>query len=259
MAGAGGRGWWAELGRAALDLVVPQECGGCGGPGWAWCPACARDCAAPALVVPGLVLPAVVAPDGAGPGLTAQAPLVARAAAHHDGPAGRAVVAYKERGAHRLAAPLGGLLASSVWAVVAQSGGAGGVVGAAGRQGRGHPVPAPIWLVPVPSRRAARRARGGDHMHVLAARAARELRAEGLPAHRMAGLRHIRGSLDQVGLTRAQRRANVAGTLSCAAVPPGVVVVVDDVMTTGATIAEAVRAVRVAGGAVLGAATLTMA
>ena len=252
MAATGGGGWWAEVGRTALDLVVPQQCGGCGQPGWAWCPACVQACAAPPVVLPGVGVPARAASAGA-----PARPLVARAAARHDGPAGRAVVAYKEHGAHRLAAPLGGLLAGSVRAVV-EAAVAPLPAGSAGR-GRGGPVPGPIWLVPVPSRRAARRARGGDHMHVLAARAARVLRAGGLPAHRMTGLQHVRASLDQVGLTKDQRRANVAGTLACAALPPGVVVVVDDVLTTGATAAEAVRAVRAAGSTVLGVATLTVA
>ena len=227
MAAVGGSGWWAEVGRTALDLVVPQECGGCGRSGWAWCPACARQCAVAPLVVP--------------------APLPAWAAARHDGPAGRAVVQYKEHAARRLAVPLGGLLAGSVRAVLAET---------ASRGGRppGHPV----WVVPVPSRPTARRTRGADHMQVLAGRAARVLRAEGQPVHRMAALRHVRASTDQVGLSRAQRRANVSGSLAAAGLPPGAVVVVDDVLTTGATAAEAVRAVRSAGGTVLGIAVITL-
>lgn len=218
--------WWAAAGRTALDLVLPQECGGCALPGWAWCPACARACAVPPLAV--------------------RAPLPARAAAPHDSPAGRAVVAFKEHGARRLAGPLGGMLAGSVRAVVGQA---------------GVPLSAdqPVWLVPVPTRRAARRARGADHMAILAARAARGLRADGLPAHRLAALRQVRVGVDQVGLSRAARRANLAGSLASGALPAGPVVVVDDVLTTGATVVEAVRALRAAGGSVLGVATVTVA
>jgi predicted amidophosphoribosyltransferase len=94
-------------------------------------------------------------------------------------------------------------------------------------------------------------------MQVLAARAARELRATGLPAHRMAGLRHLRAGEDQQGLSRAQRRANLAGALAAHRIPPGRVIVVDDVLTTGATAGEAVRALRAAGTAALGVATVT--
>lgn len=217
-----GAGWWAELGRTALDLVVPQECAGCGVAGWAWCPACDRRCAGPVLVVPA-GLPTV-------------------AAAPHDGPAGRAVVAFKDRGARRVAAPLGHLLAEAVRAVL----------------GDGRRADQPAWLVPVPARAAARRARGADHMQVLAARAARELRAGGIPAHRLAGLRHARGASDQRGLSRTQRHANLAGALRAQPLPPGWIVVVDDVLTTGATTGEAVRAVRATGAAVLGVATVTL-
>jgi predicted amidophosphoribosyltransferase len=117
----------------------------------------------------------------------------------------------------------------------------------------------PVWLVPIPARRSARRARGADHMGVLAARAARRLRALGVPAHRCAALGHVRDSRDQVGLGRAQRQANVAGTLRGAPVPPGLLVVVDDVTTTGATLAEGIRALRVVDGRTAAAATVTWA
>ncbi|MGB7981173.1 MAG: hypothetical protein WCF36_10330, partial [Candidatus Nanopelagicales bacterium] len=66
-----------------------------------------------------------------------------------------------------------------------------------------RPAPGPIWLVPVPSRRAAVRARGADHMAVLAARAASELRRMGFPAHRLRCLEHARATHDQVGLSGA--------------------------------------------------------
>lgn len=60
-------------------------------------------------------------------------------------------------------------------------------------------------------------------------------------------LRQRRRVVDQSGLTAAQRTANLAGALEM--VPGGVrllgagrVVLVDDVMTTGASLAEAARA-----------------
>lgn len=217
--------WWAELGRTALDLVVPQECAGCGVAGWAWCPACDAGSAGLVQVLPGGLPMAAAAP--------------------HDGPAGQAVVAFKDRGARRAAGPLGHLLAEAVRAVL-QAGCAT------------DPPGQPTWLVPVPSRPSARRARGADHMQVLAARAARELRSAGIPAHRLAALRHVRTAADQRDLSRAQRQANLAGALRADRIPPGRVVVVDDVLTTGATAGEAVRAARAAGARVLGVATVTL-
>ncbi len=214
--------WWARVSGAALDLVVPQQCAGCGVPGLAWCPPCAQACAGGSLRVPG--------------------PVPCRAAREHAGPAGRAVVAFKDHQARRLATPLAAMLARALGDALADAGAPRGV---------------PVWVVPVPSRRSAVRARGSDHTAVLAGRAARILRGSGIPANRCPGLEHARSSRDQVGLSREQRRANVAGSLRALDLPPGVVVVVDDVSTTGATLAEAVRALAATGRAVTCAATVT--
>jgi predicted amidophosphoribosyltransferase len=51
-----------------------------------------------------------------------------------------------------------------------------------------------------------------------------------------------------VGLSSAARQRNIAGRVRLLAVPSGEVLVVDDIVTTGATAAEAVR-VLAAGGA----------
>jgi predicted amidophosphoribosyltransferase len=216
----GGTGRWAELGEAVLDLVVPQRCAGCQRTGTAWCPDCAAAVAGPAQAVPAQERTCAAAP--------------------HAGPAGRAVAAFKDDGARRLAAPLAGLLAEAVRAVLPTALGPD----PGGEWGQGSTV----WLVPVPARRSARRARGGDHMRELARLAAGRLRRHGLPVHRLDVLTHVRDSRDQVGLGRAARRANVAGTLAAAGpLPRGLLVVVDDVTTTGATLDEAARALRAAG------------
>ncbi len=248
---------WSEVGRLALDLLVPQSCAGCARPGEPWCPVCALAA-------------------GRGPvrlrlGLPGALP--AWAAASHEGPAGRAVVAFKEGGAQLLVRPLGRLLSGAVLATLREADGTtpdgttpdgttpdgttpDGTTPDGTTPAR-HLGTGPLWLVPVPARRAARRARGIDHVHALAGVAAADLRRRGLPAHRLAALHHVRASRDQVGLTRALRQANVAGTLAGARLPAGRVLIVDDVATTGATLAEAVRAARAAGGKVIGATTVT--
>ncbi len=214
--------WWAQAAEAALDLVVPQQCAGCGTQGVVWCTRCSAVCAGTSVPVPG--------------------PVTIRAACEHGGPAGRAVVAFKEDQVRRLSGPLGELLARAVSDALADS-----------RVRRGVPV----WVVPVPSRRSAVRTRGADHMAVLAGRAARVLRRSGIPAHRCPALQHVRASRDQVGLTREQRTLNVAGSFRALDLPPGLIVIVDDVTTTGATLAEAGRALAVAGRDVTCAATVT--
>lgn len=208
---------------AALDLVVPQACPGCGLRGVAWCATCDVACSGGTLSVP-------VPVTGVAPVLVPTL-LGCRAATLHAGPAGRAVVAYKDAGGHRLAAPLAALLAAAVRDVLVDA---------------GVPRGTPVWLVPVPGRPEARRRRGADPVPALAGRAARLLRREGLAAHRLAALEHVRGSRDQVGLSGAQRRRNVVGTLRGLPVPAGVVVIVDDVVTTGSTLAEASRALAAA-------------
>jgi predicted amidophosphoribosyltransferase len=217
-----GLSWWAQAAEVALDLVVPQQCAGCGAPGVAWCMRCAGVCGGTSVRVPG--------------------PVTTRAACEHAGPAGRAVVAFKDDQVRRLSRPLGELLARAVSDALADAGARRRV---------------PVWVVPVPSRRSAVRARGADHMAVLAGRAAGVLRGSGIPAHRCPALEHVRASRDQVGLTREQRTLNVAGSLRALDLPPGLVVIVDDVTTTGATLAEARRALAVAGRDVTCAATVT--
>jgi predicted amidophosphoribosyltransferase len=153
-------------------------------------------------------------------------------------------VAFKDRRVRGLAGPLGGLLAGAVRCLLDDV---------------AVPAGQPVWLVPVPARPAARRARGMDHVAVLAAAASAQLRGTGLPAHRVRLLRHVGASGDQRGLGRRARRDNVAGTLVADSPPAGLLVLVDDVTTTGATLGEAARALRQAGGLPAGAAAVTWA
>lgn len=110
--------------------------------------------------------------------------------------------------------------------------------------------PGDAILVPVPSRPAAVRSRGFDHGARLAGRAARLL---GLGSRRV--LRRTRRGADQQGLGAGARAANTSGTMRAGHVP-GPVVIVDDIVTTGASLAEANRALLAAGCRVLGAAVI---
>lgn len=217
----GMRRLWQDL----TDLVLPAECGGCGRPRTVLCPECR---AALSGAVPRRVRPATEPP-----GL----PVVHAAARYGD--AVRAVLlAHKERGALSLAGPLGTALAGAVRAGLAET--------------RALTAPgAGVLLVPVPSARAVVRARGHDAARRIALAAAGELRRGGTPARVLAVLRQRRAVADQSGLNSRQRLDNLAGAL--AVVPGGArllsggrVVLVDDLMTTGASLTEAARAVRAA-------------
>jgi ComF family protein len=102
-------------------------------------------------------------------------------------------------------------------------------------------------IVPLPRHVARVRSEGCDPVHELAAELARDTGAK--LASR--ALRRARQTPPQTGLTIAARRANVAG--SFAAEPRALagrrVLLLDDVATTGATLAEAARALRRASGA----------
>ncbi|MFF0729107.1 ComF family protein [Streptomyces sp. NPDC004134] len=271
-------------GRELAGLMLPAGCAGCGagrGVG-ALCAGCAAELTAGAV--------RRVAPRPRPPGLP---PVYAAMA--YAGAARSALLAHKERGALRLARPLGAALAAGVRAAEAgrcARGGAGArtrgggfaaavcggrdartdhgdggpalsgdpgvqAAGRARRRGRVRVCGAGgerVVLVPVPSARGAVVRRGHDPVRRLALVAAERLRRGGIRAELLPVLRQRRAVADQAGLGAAARRRNVSGALEVVrggalrlGAPGCRVVLVDDVLTTGASLAEAARAVRAAG------------
>ena len=208
-----------------LDLVLPSSCAGCGTDGPAACATCRAELAGE---------PHRVFPDPCPHGLPATF-----ATAVYADPVRGLLVAHKEHGRSELTALLALPLARAA------------AVLTAGR---------PVALVPVPSSSAAVRRRGHDHALLLAAAAAHHLRAAGHPAAAVAALRQTRRVADQAGLSSAERARNLTGALAVhprARLPVGVpLVLVDDVLTTGATLTEAARALGAAGAVVVGAAVV---
>lgn len=107
-------------------------------------------------------------------------------------------------------------------------------------------APGPL-LVPIPTSAASWRRRGVRVVELV-------MRHAHAPDARV--LRHARRVADQRTLSRAQRGRNVAESMRCAQLGGASVLLVDDVVTSGATLGEASRAVAAAGGRVLGAVTV---
>lgn len=202
----------------ALALILPVSCAGCDEPDIALCERCMLALA-PSPRRRLLDLPGGAVPVWSG--------LV------FDGVAARVMRAIKEDGRTTLARALAPALAAALQAALAADG--------------PHAVPSRVLVVPLPTSRAAFRRRGFRVPDLIARRA-------GLRVHR--ALLPTRRTGDQRGLDRDARRRNVAASLVARGVAGCSVVVVDDVVTTGASLAEAVRALRAGGAVVIAAVTV---
>ncbi len=225
------------------DWLYPARCAGCGEPGDLICAECRRSVPRlPALACPTClheVAPGEVCghcqqtPNGLD-GLRAVGRYVTPHADEARSPFADIIHAFKYEGVHALAAPLGDWLTGALLA----------------------DAPPVTAVVPLPSHPRRIAERGYDHIALLAHRVAQGM---GRPyvAHWLYRVRH---TLSQAGrkLSPEARRANVADAFVARPLPPDChVLLVDDIYTTGATMAECARTLRAAGaagvwGAVLG-------
>lgn len=220
------------LGRA-LDLALPARCVGCDEEGAPICAACE-----PALDA------RLDVPAGVPIGLMSDIPeplLQLEWCAAFEGTVRRALHELKYAGEQRLAEPLGRAIARR-WRR-AEAGG--------------------DLIIPVPVHAERRRARGYDQAELIALVAARELE---LPCASI--LERARATVAQYDLDRTDRAANVADAFRLLPPPPTAAhgsrplagrwpILVDDVVTTGATLAACAR-VLLASGAV-GVSAVTVA
>ena len=215
---------------AWLDLILGSCCSACGEPGRALCRRCAvllptrAEVSWPSPTPPGLVRPYSVG--------------------EYADPLKQLIIDHKEHGRLSLARPLGQLMAVAVLGVCRAAGNA--------------PWPPTLELVPVPSHPAVVRSRGHDPLLRVSRQAAGVLRRAGARARVRQLLRVRSRPGDQAGLSADARAANVEGSFTARGrhLSDRPAVLLDDVITTGATLREAQRALEAAGVTPVGAATI---
>lgn len=248
---AGGRrpgapaGWAQLAAEAARDLgrlVLPVECAGCGAVDEVLCGPCRR-----------LLAGTPQRCEWSAPRLdrmNGRPPLPVWALTPYTGPVRELVVAWKDHGRADLTGALTDALAAAAAAVALV------LLGT-------NLQPMPLLVVPAPSSGPARRRRGADLIGQLAAAVAGSCSATGLPARAAPGLAQRRGTRDQVGLGVRARGRNVTASVQWRPRAPlpvagQPILLVDDVLTTGATLAACERALERVGGVVVGALTLAV-
>ena len=202
---------------ALLDLVLPPACGSCGRLGRLLCVACTAQ-----LRPPTAAADRFLAPDAGV--VVGDALELALAAFAYEGALRRALQRLKYVGASRMARPLAEAAAPILRRLVVISG-----------------SPA---LVPVPVHAERRRERGYNQAELLARELARltSLSMRDLLARRQATTMQHR-------LDRAGRLRNLRGAFAVRheARPPPVVILIDDILTTSATLEACASVLRLAG------------
>lgn len=206
---------------ALVELAAPSACAGCGRGGTRWCDGCQAVLTGtgprawrPTPCPPGLP------PTWAGP--------------EYDGVVRAALVAWKEQDRVDLTPLLAEVLARVLATALTGS----------PPHDRAVAEGAPVALVPAPSARSSTRSRGRAPVRELARAATR-------PQAVVDALRLRRRVRDQAGLHADERARNLAGAVEVthrARALHGIpCVLVDDVVTTGATLQECARALREVG------------
>jgi ComF family protein len=235
---------WHVLFQSCVDLIYPPRCVvvGCGRRGVWLCSTCLSVISplpVPCCVVCGDGLDALECSDPRRPSGVCRAclrdpPPFRRSvsAGVYEGPLRDAIHALKFRGVAAVAPLLGGLAAAAY-----REAGTGTELG--------DPVPdGAICVMPVPAHPRRTAARGVDHTRRLAEAVAAGLGCP-LEAHALIRARNTR---PQVGLAPDDRRRNVDGAFEVRRCVPGAtVILVDDVMTTGATTRACAQALVAAG------------
>lgn len=228
---------------ASFELALPTTCGGCGVPGATWCPGCSRDVGGGSF--PGG--PRQVWPNPCPVGYPPT-----WAASPYDGAARAALVAFKDGNRRDLLTVLALMLSGSVAAALAGD----QRLRAAVASGNG-----PVFVVPVPSSPAAVRRRGDVPLERLIRAAVGGVTLGERDVIVAPALWVRRRVADQAGLDHRQRATNVERAMQVqprwqASIRGVTCLLGDDVLTTGATLVEAARALRAGGADHVAAATV---
>lgn len=215
------RGPWREGWLDAVAVLLPVECAGCGAPDRALCATCS-----------------ILLDGGLGRGMSEQyvsESLRVVSALRYEAQIRKMVLAFKEQGrtdvVKNLAVPLRAAIENAAAYCTAEGG---------------------VRVCPVPSSVSAQRRRGYRPVELL-------VRTAGFrPAHMLIPTAHSSAVIaEQKFLDIAHRAENLRGAFTAVPSARGqTLVIVDDVVTTGATLSEAARALRAGGAEVVGAATL---
>ncbi|GAA3735807.1 ComF family protein [Leifsonia bigeumensis] len=219
----------------AAAVLLPVDCAGCGRPDRALCPACRVQCTADPVLRR----------------LADGTPVVS--ALRYEGVVRRAILAFKEEGRTDAARPLARSICVAIEEAAAGALSAEDAGATGGGTAAGLAMPARLELCTVPATRAGRRRRGYRPVDLL-------VRTAGFRP--VTVLTVVAGMVQQKALGREERDSNLRDAMRVRH-PPGAApllgrrfIVVDDILTTGATLGEAARALHAAGGEVVACATL---